>query len=125
TSLTATFTVDLTPAEILTRPADRFDLVKAWSGALEGTSRGVMLTAGDAASGSASYDATELLEGSLDRREGTLVLQQLGTMPDGDPTLQYVIAPGSGTGALAGITGALMIGTIDDDGHHEVTIELT
>ena len=125
TSLTATFTVDLTPAEILTGAADRFDLVKAWSGALEGTSRGVMLTAGDPASGSASYVATELFEDSLDGREGTLVLQQLGTMTDGDPTLQYVIAPGSGTGALAGITGALMIGTIDDDGHHEVTIELT
>ena len=123
--LAAAFTVSLTPAENLPGAADRFDLAKTWTGALEGSSRGIMLTAGEPAGGNASYIATETFEGTLDGRSGTLVLQQLGTMTDGDPTLQYVIAPGSGTGALAGITGALMIGTIDDDGHHEVTIELT
>lgn len=124
TILSASFTVDLTPAEILPGAADRFDLAKTWKGALEGTSRGVMLTAGDPASGSASYVATELFEGTLDGRRGTLTLQQLGTMAGGAPDLRYVIAPGSGTGDLAGRTGALTIGAIDDEGVHQVSIEL-
>ena len=75
-----------------------------------------MLTAGEPAGGNASYIATEAFEGTLDGRSGTLVLQQLGTMAGGEPELSYVIAPGSGTGELAGTTGTLTIGTIDDDG---------
>lgn len=122
---TATFTVTLTPAETLPGAADRFDLSKTWTGALEGTSQGVMLTAGDPASGSASYIATELFEGTLDGREGTVTLQQLGTMAGGEPELSYVIAPGSGTGALAGLTGTLTIGTIHEDGRHDVAVELS
>lgn len=124
TALIATFTVDLTPAESLPGAADRFDLSKTWTGVLEGSSRGVMLTAGDPAIGSASYVATELFEGCLENRKGTLTLQQLGTMAAGEPELLYVIAPGSGTGELVGLTGTLTIGTIHDDGRHEVTIEL-
>ncbi|MGP9746799.1 DUF3224 domain-containing protein [Brachybacterium sp. AOP29-B2-41] len=124
TILSATFTVDLTPAEILPGAADRFDLAKTWVGDLEGSSRGVMLTAGDPASGSASYIATELFEGILDGRRGTLTFQQLGTMAGGDPDLRYLIAPGSGTGDLAGLTGVLTIGAIDEAGVHQVSIEL-
>lgn len=125
TTLRATFTVSLTPADDLPGAADRFDLAKTWQGALAGSSRGVMLTAGDPATGSASYVATETFEGILDGRTGTLALQQLGTMHGGDPVLHYVIAPGSGTGELAGVTGTLTIGAIDDEGVHEVTLELT
>lgn len=124
TTLRATFTVDLTPAEILPGAAGRFDLAKTWTGDLAGTSRGVMLTAGNPASGSASYIATELFEGVLDGRRGTLTFQQLGTMAGGDPDLRYLIAPGSGTGDLAGLTGTLTIGAIDDEGVHQVSIEL-
>lgn len=124
TTLRATFTVGLTPAEILPGAADRFDLAKTWTGDLAGTSRGVMLTAGNPASGSASYIATELFEGVLDGRRGTLTFQQLGTMAGGDPDLRYLIAPGSGTGDLAGLTGTLTIGAIDDEGVHQVSIEL-
>ncbi|GAA4526375.1 DUF3224 domain-containing protein [Brachybacterium paraconglomeratum] len=124
TTFSATFTVDLTPAAILPGAADRFDLAKTWTGDLEGASRGVMLTAGNPASGSASYIATELFEGTLDGRRGTLTFQQLGTMSDGAPDLRYLIAPGSGTGDLAGLTGALTIGAIDDEGVHQVSIEL-
>ena len=122
--LAAAFTVSLTPAENLPGAADRFDLAKTWTGALEGSSRGIMLTAGEPAGGNASYIATEAFEGTLDGRSGTLVLQQLGTMAGGEPELSYVIAPGSGTGELAGTTGTLTIGTIDDNGEHHVTIAL-
>ncbi|MGO1409473.1 MAG: DUF3224 domain-containing protein [Brachybacterium sp.] len=123
-TLTATFTVDLTPAAVLPGAADRFDVAKTWTGALEGASHGIMLTAGDPAGGSASYIATETFEGTLDGRAGTLTLQQLGTMAGGEPELSYVIAPGSGTGALTGLTGTLTIGGIDEAGVHEVAVEL-
>ena len=116
-SLTATFTVQMAPDAPVPGAADRFTLTKTWTGEVEGTSRGTMLTAGDPESGSAGYVATELFE-------GTLALQQLGTMADGRPALRYVIVPGSGTAELAGTTGALEIGEIHDDGRHEVRLTL-
>src|SRR5699024_8260570 len=100
-------------------------LSKTWTGALEGTSQGVMLTAGDPASGSASYIATELFEGTLDGREGPVTPQQPGTMAGRGPEPRYVIAPGSGTGALAGPRGTLTSGTIHEDGRHDVAVELS
>lgn len=124
TILEATFTVDLRPGQQLLAAGGRFDLSKTWTGQLEGTSTGVMLTAGDPASGDAGYIAMEQFHGVLDGRRGTLTLQQLGTMAGGDPTLEYVIAPGSGTEELAGVTGTLTIAGIDDDGTHHVTLDL-
>lgn len=123
-SLTASFTVQMAPDAPIPGAADRFTLTKTWTGAVEGSSRGTMLTAGDPESGSAGYIAAELFEGSLEGRTGTLVLQQLGTMTAGEPALHYVIAPGSGTGELAGTTGTLEIGEIHDDGRHEVRFDL-
>ncbi|MGP9539294.1 DUF3224 domain-containing protein [Brachybacterium sp. AOP43-C2-M15] len=125
TTLTGSFTVQMTPAEALPGADGRFDLVKTWTGGLEGTSHGLMLTAGDPASGSAGYIASETFEGAIDGRRGTVALQQLGIMDAGEPVLHYVLAPGSGTGELEGATGTLVIGTIDEDGVHQVTLELS
>lgn len=125
TTLSATFTVQMSPGEQLPAAEGRFDLAKTWAGQIEGTSQGVMLTAGDPSSGSAGYVATETFEGTVDGRRGTLALQQLGAMDEGEPTLHYVIAPGSGTDELAGLTGSLTVGTVHDDGRHEVQLELT
>lgn len=124
TSHTASFTVQMAPGAPIDGAADRFSLTKTWTGEAEGTSRGVMLTAGDPASGSAGYVATETFEGSLGGLRGTLALQQLGTITAGEPALQYVIVPGSGTDELVGVSGLLTIGTIHEDGLHEVLLEL-
>ena len=124
TSHTASFTVQMAPAEPVPGAADSFELTKTWTGEAEGASHGTMLTAGDPETGSAGYIASELFEGSLDGRTGTLALQQLGTMADGEPTLTYLVVPGSGTGELAGITGTLSIVEIHDDGRHEVRFDL-
>jgi hypothetical protein len=124
TSVSATFTISLAPGEEVPGAAARFTMEKTWSGGLQGVSHGTMLTAGDPASGSAGYVATELFDGAVDGRSGTLAFQQLGLMAAGEPTLQYVIAPGSGTGELEGLTGTLEIGGIDDDGVHQVTVIL-
>ena len=124
TRITATFFVDLIPGESLPGADDRFDLRKTWSGGLEGTSSGIMLTAGNPVTGNAGYIAVERFEGTLDGRRGALTFQQLGTMTEGEPTLEYVIAPGSGDEGLAGIVGTLSIRRIDDDGTHHVDVEL-
>lgn len=124
TRITASFLVDLIPGESLPGADDRFDLRKTWSGGLEGTSSGIMLTAGNPLTGNAGYIAVERFEGVLDGRRGSLTFQQLGTMTEGEPTLEYVIAPGSGDEELAGIVGTLSIRSIDDDGTHHVDVEL-
>jgi hypothetical protein len=123
-TLTASFTVQMTPAEPIAAATGRFDLAKTWTGEVDGTSAGVMLTAGDPAGGSAGYVAIETFTGTLDGRSGTIAFQQLGTMAGGEPVLTYVIAPGSGTGELADLTGTLTIGEIDDQGVHRITLEL-
>ncbi|WP_114855683.1 DUF3224 domain-containing protein [Brachybacterium sp. YJGR34] len=122
--LSATFTVTTHPGEPLPGAWNRFALAKTWQGDLDGRSEGLMLTAGDPASGGAGYVATEIFEGTLDGRRGRLTLQQLGTMTDGEPALHYVIAPGSGTEELAGTTGTVTIDGIGDDGVHQVTLDL-
>lgn len=123
-TVSAAFTVSMTPAESLQPGTARFDLVKTWTGGMEGTSTGTMMTAGDPATGSAGYIAMEVFDGTVDGRRGTLVLQQLGAMTSGEPDLTYLIAPGSPTGDLTGATGTLTIGRIDDDGVHHVELDL-
>jgi hypothetical protein len=94
----------------------RFDLAKTWSGDLSGTGHGQMLSAGDPDTGSAGYVALEIVDGTLHGRRGSFALQQLGMMRDGGQELRYAVVPGSGTGDLANIEGALAL-TIDDRGH--------
>lgn len=124
TTLTATFTISMTPGDRLD-PADaRLDLRKTWTGDVDGTSRGLMLTAGDPATGSAGYVALERFEGTIGGRTGAVTFLQLGVMAAGEPELRYAFAPGSGTGELEGATGELAIGEIDDAGVHTVTVTL-
>jgi hypothetical protein len=78
-------------------------VVKRFSGALEGTSEARVLTA--QGPGGAGYLASERVEGTLDGRRGTFVLQHGGV---GDSTAQRAfghIVPGSGTGELAALAG--------------------
>jgi hypothetical protein len=121
-----TFDVDLQPgATELGGAVGRFDLTKTYSGDLEGDGAGIMLSAGNAQEGSAGYVALETVTGILNGRAGGFALQQFGVMDGGDHSLTYVVVPGSGSGELVGITGALDL-TIDDDGthHYELDYEL-
>lgn len=119
---TARFTITMTPGAELQAGSGRFDFTKTWTGCLEGTSTGTMLTAGDPASGSAGYVALEIFEGSFGGRQGTIAFQQSGTMAGGAPQLSYRISPGSGTDQLAEITGELEIADVGEDGVHVVTV---
>lgn len=120
-----TFDVKLTP-----QPSDDKDAVpgrmlldKQYHGDLVATSKGQMLTAGDAAKGSAGYVAIEQVTGTLAGRSGTSVLQHSGTMTRGALELAIKVIPGSGTGQLAGLEGAMTIKVVE--GKHFYDFEYT
>lgn len=57
--------------------------------------------------GGASYVAQERIVGNLEGRQGTFVLEHRASMGEGHTTvMEATVVPGSGTGALAGITGS-------------------
>lgn len=108
-----TFQVTLAP-----QPADgytdgqtlgRLTIDKQFSGDLEGTSRGQMLTGGTTVRGSAGYVAIERVTGTLGGRRGSFVLQHSGTMTRGAPQLTVTVVPDSGTEELTGLTGSMAI----------------
>ena len=71
---------------------------KRFAGALEGESVAELLTCGELA-----YMANERVQGTLDGRGGTFVLQH-GAWEGGQWGL---VVPGSGTGELAGLRGSV------------------
>jgi hypothetical protein len=120
---TGTFTMIMTPGPREAAGAlTRFDLTKTWSGQLAANGIGVMLTAGDPQTGEAGYVLLETVDGTLDGRTGGFAFQQYATMHRGEQRLTYEIAPGSGHGELAGISGALEL-TVDDDGTHHYRLD--
>jgi hypothetical protein len=94
----------------------RMSLEKQIHGDLEGTSKGQMLTAATDVKGSAGYVAIERITGTLKGRSGSFVLQHIGTMTRGIPSMTITVVPDSGTGQLAGLTGTMKI-TITDGKH--------
>jgi hypothetical protein len=101
----------------------RYSLVKQFHGDLEGTGKGLMIAAGEPALGNAGYVAIEQVTGKLAGHTGSFALQHLGVMENGGYKLTVMVVPGSGTGELAGITGAMTI-TIAN-GKHSWTLEYT
>ncbi len=87
----------------------RLSLDKQFHGALEAISKGEMIGVMTEVKGSAGYVAMERVTGTLDGRKGTFVLQHSGTMTHGDSRMSVTVVPDSGTGELAGISGAMTI----------------
>jgi Protein of unknown function (DUF3224) len=101
----------------------RVSLSKQFHGALDAASVVQMLSAGTGVKGSAGYVAIERVVGSLGGREGTFVLQHSGTMNRGAASLSVTVVPDSGTGALAGLAGAMAIDIVD--GAHFYRLDYT
>lgn len=122
---TGTFTVTITPvandAPIGVAALGRMTLVKQFSGDLDGTGAGEMLTAMTGITGSAGYVAIERVDATLAGRRGTFVLQHNGTMTRGAPQLEVNVVPDSGTGELVGITGTFAI--IITAGRHDYAFD--
>jgi len=91
----------------------RLLLTKKFSGDLQATARGQMLSAGTSTKGSAGYVAIDQVAGELDGLKGGFVLQHWGSMNRGVPTLSIMVVPDSGTGELTGISGTLSVNIID------------
>lgn len=58
------------------------------------------------ADGPLHYVALERIEGELAGRSGSFVLEHVGSMAGGVPSLVLTVVPGSGTDGLAGLTGS-------------------
>ena len=99
----------------------RMTIDKTFSGDLEGTSQGQMLSARGDIPNSAGYVAMERVEGTLHGKRGSFVLQHSASMDRGVPTQVITIVPDSGAGELVGISGTLTI--VIADGKHSYDLE--
>jgi Protein of unknown function (DUF3224) len=97
---------------------------KQFHGALEATSKGAMLAFQSEVKGSAGYVALEKVDGTLDGRKGTFVLQHNATMDRGTPMLNVIVVPDSGTGELTGLAGKMNI-DIAGGGKHTYVFDYT
>ena len=124
---TGTFGVQITPLANDTpaegSPLGRMSIDKQFSGDLEATSKGEMLTAGTAIKNSAGYVAVERVTGTLHGKRGTFALQHNATMTRGEGKLNIIVVPDSGTGELVGLSGAMNIDITN--GKHFYTFEYT
>lgn len=117
-----TFEVKLSPqAPEGDSPIGRMLLDKRFHGDLEAISQGQMLAASTAVQGSAGYVALEQVNGTLQGRQGTFVLQHNGLMNRGTPQLTIVVVPDSGTGQLEGLAGRMDIQIAE--GRHSYELE--
>jgi len=119
-----TFEVKLVPQKPDNKEAEsanlgRMSIDKKFSGDLEATSKGEMLSVMTEIKGSAGYVAIERLSGTLHGRSGTFVLQHSGTMTRGVPEMSVTVVPDSGTGQLVGLVGKMTIKITDGKHFYE------
>jgi len=119
-----TFTVTLAQEESGLSMVGRFALEKTYAGDAVGTGAGVMLSAGDPATGEAGYVVLEVADLTIGERSGTFAMQQLGTMSGGGQSITYLVTPGSGTGGFAGISGRLELEIRDGQHHYDLVHDL-
>jgi hypothetical protein len=125
---TGSFEVKVVPADAtaIAKEADLGSMTidKVFSGGLEATSKGQMLTGMTADSGSMSYVALERVTGKLAGRSGSFLFSHTASMLKSDPksaSLSVTVVPASGTGELAGLTGKMAINI--DAGKHTYDFE--
>lgn len=90
----------------------RMTIDKIWSGDIEGSSKGEMLTGITGETGSMAYTAVERFTGKVAGRSGSFFFVHRATMMKANPAsavLEVTVVPNSGTGQLAGLTGSLSI----------------
>lgn len=112
--ITGQFNVQLQPLEPYASSTHgvnlgRMSIDKQFSGDLEATSCGEMLTAMTAIKGSAGYVAIEQVVGKLCGKQGSFVLQHFGVMNQGVDRLVLEVVPDSATDELTGLTGTMNI----------------
>ena len=120
-----TFDVKLAPVtDDAAKPFGRMSIDKQFHGDIEGSSTGVMLTAGTDVKNSAGYVGLERVTGSVAGRHGSFVLQHNGLMNRGEGHLTISIVPDSGTDGLAGISGTMTIEVTGGVHHYDLSYAL-
>ncbi len=96
-------------------------VTKSFAGGLEGkgTIDYVMAYRPD---GTADFVGMEMVEGRVDGRSGTFVLQHVGVYEGGVAKITMSVVRGSGTGELRGLRGAATI-SVGHDKTHEMALE--
>lgn len=118
---TGEFEVNLQPLEPFAKGGEgvvlgRMSIDKTFRGDLAAKSQGEMLTVMTKVKGSAGYVAVEQVNGTLQGKRGTFVLQHFGLMGHGENRLLLEVVPDSGTGQLANLSGKMTIKI--EDGKH-------
>ena len=94
----------------------RMSIDKTFRGDLVAESQGEMLSVTTKVKGSAGYVAIEQVNGTLQGKRGTFVLQHFGIASHGENRLVLEVVPDSGTGQLANLSGKMTI-NIEEDKH--------
>lgn len=120
--VTGQFTVALAPLDGYAKGQNginlgRMSIDKTFTGKLNASSQGEMLSVMTPVQGSAGYVAIEQVIGELEGKKGSFVLQHFGTMDKGQDSLILNVIPDSGTDELEGLTGSMKI-RIENGVHH-------
>jgi uncharacterized protein DUF3224 len=122
-----TFDVKLapqTPSDPSEGAVGRMTIDKQFHGDLIASSKGEMLALmSGSVKDSGGYVAMEKVSGALQGRTGTFALQHSGTMNRGAQSLTLTVVPDTGSGELAGISGAMKI--VITDGKHFYDFDYT
>jgi len=128
---TGTFSVkSFTPTSVTPQPAITTALPvgvstmeKHFEGDIAGRSATLFTAAFDQATGVGAYVAMESFEGSVDGRDGAFNFAHSASTSGDDRSAEFFsIVESSGTGQLAGISGAGGM-TIDPDGTHRIWLD--
>lgn len=96
----------------------RMSIDKRFAGELDATSVGQMMAGGVEANGARVYVALETVTGTLCGRRGSFLLVHRGTMTRTAQELTVTVAPDSGTGELAGLSGEMAIDVVEKKHHY-------
>ncbi len=118
---TGEFEVNLQPLDSFVKGSmgitlGRMSIDKTFRGDLVARSQGEMLSVMTEVNGSAGYVAIEQVNGTLQGKRGTFVLQHYGIMSHGENRLVLEVVPDSGTGQLVNLSGKMTI-KIENDKH--------
>jgi len=86
----------------------RVSNTKVWSGGIVGDSAAELVTM-STGTGTAAYVGIERMDVTLDGRKGTFVLTHVAQGDATGGSMTVTVVPGSGTGDLTGLTGAMQI----------------
>ena len=127
---TGEFEVNLQPLDPFAKGSEgitlgRMSIDKTFRGDLVAKSQGEMLSVTTKVKGSAGYVAIEQVNGTLQGKRGTFVLQHFGIMSHGEDRLVLEVVPDSGTGQLANLSGKMTIKIEDGKHSYEFDYSLT